>query len=186
MPDSGLPRNLGHLMVDIETLGNISRSVICSIGAVEFDLETGEIGRTFYQNITIQSCLDTGLVINGSTIEWWFKQNDAARKALFSNAKALSQVLYEFQEFLQHLGTRDLQIWGNSPRFDLGILEDAYTACHKRIPWSFRQERDVRTLASFYPNLKRSAESAPGAHQPIEDCLFQIHYCHAIWKALKS
>ena len=33
----------GHLMLDIETMGNESFSSIVSIGALEFDIETGEL-----------------------------------------------------------------------------------------------------------------------------------------------
>lgn len=49
---------MNHVMLDIETLGNQSNSVITSLGAVEFNLETGETGREFWQNIDVQSCLD--------------------------------------------------------------------------------------------------------------------------------
>ena len=36
-----------HVMIDIETMGNMSHSAIVSVGAVRFDLETGEIGEKF-------------------------------------------------------------------------------------------------------------------------------------------
>jgi DNA polymerase III epsilon subunit-like protein len=72
-------KKLGHLMLDLETLGNKSNSAILSIGAVEFDLETGETGREFYQRIDLQSCIDKGLIINGSTFYWWITQNECFR-----------------------------------------------------------------------------------------------------------
>lgn len=34
-----------HLMLDIETMGNESFSSIVSIGALEFNIETGELGK---------------------------------------------------------------------------------------------------------------------------------------------
>jgi DNA polymerase III epsilon subunit-like protein len=39
--------NLGHVMLDLETMGKRAGCAIVSIGAVEFDINTGEIGRTF-------------------------------------------------------------------------------------------------------------------------------------------
>jgi 3' exoribonuclease, RNase T-like len=174
--------NLGHLMLDLETLGNESHSVICSIGAVEFDIATGKTGRTFYEKVSIQSCLDVGLKVNGSTIEWWLEQNEAARKEISVGGKNIVEVLYKFRLFLETLGTENLQIWGNSVRFDCGILEDAYKATKHQIPWNFRLERDVRTLVELAPELKRNAQSVGTAHLPIDDCLFQIQYCCAIWK----
>ena len=57
-----------NVMVDLETLGNGSESVIISIGAVEFDPETGELGREFYKVVDAQSCVDAGLKIDASTV----------------------------------------------------------------------------------------------------------------------
>jgi hypothetical protein len=176
--------HLGHLMIDIETMGNKSQSVICSLAAVEFDINTAQIGRVFYEKVSIQSCLDIGLKVNGSTIEWWLGQSEVARKEILSGGKNITEVLFRFREFLEALGTENLQIWGNSPRFDLGILEDAYVATKHSIPWNFRLERDLRTLVAFAPELKRNAQSLGNAHLPVDDCLFQIQYCCAIWKKL--
>ncbi len=53
-------RKFKHLMLDIETMGNESYSAITSIGAVEFDIETGETGDEFYVVVGLQSCLDAG------------------------------------------------------------------------------------------------------------------------------
>jgi hypothetical protein len=54
----------GHLMLDIETMGNESFSSIVSIGALEFDIETGKTGREFYVNVDLQSCMDLGLIVD--------------------------------------------------------------------------------------------------------------------------
>ncbi len=48
----------GHLMLDIETMGNESFSSIVSIGALEFNIETGKTGKEFYVNVDLQSCMD--------------------------------------------------------------------------------------------------------------------------------
>jgi hypothetical protein len=176
-----MPKNLGHVMLDLETMSNRSHGVICSVGAVEFGMATAQTGRTFYEKVSIQSCLDIGLKVTGSTIEWWLEQNETARKAL-AGGKNITEVLHKFRLFLEDLGTEDLQIWGNSARFDLGMLEDGYEATKHPIPWNFRMERDVRTLVAFAPELKRNAQSIGTAHLPIDDCLFQIQYCCAIWK----
>ena len=90
-----MPKNLGHLMLDLETMGNESHSVICSIGAVEFDIITGETGRAFYEMVSLQSCLDLGLKVTGSTIEWWLGQNEAARKEVSLGRKNITEVLHK-------------------------------------------------------------------------------------------
>lgn len=174
-------KKLGHLMLDLETLGNKSNSAILSIGAVEFDLETGELGREFYQRIDLQSCLDRGLIVNGSTFYWWLTQNENARREVAKGGENLLVALQKFSVFASQLG--DFQIWGNGVRFDVGILEDAYVACGvQEMPWNFRNERDVRTLVSFAPNIKEHFPFHGIAHNPIDDCKYQIAYCHAIWE----
>lgn len=73
-------------MLDIETMGNESFSSIVSIGALEFDIETGKTGKEFYVNVDLQSCMDLGLIVNASTIMWWLNQNEQARKDLTDRA----------------------------------------------------------------------------------------------------
>ncbi len=184
--ESNETKKLGHVMLDLETMGKSSNSVICSIGAVEFDIETGDLGREFYTGVDIQSCLDNGLIVNGSTIEWWLMQNEKARKSIAMGERmALGLALHKFSNFVQTIGGKQLQIWGNSPRFDLGILEDAFIAVgFTDIPWDFRLERDVRTLVSFAPKIKEHYPSLGTQHHPIDDCKYQIGYCSAIWQNL--
>ena len=169
-------------MVDIETMGNKSKSAIISIGAVNFDIQSGETGRQFYCNISLQSCLDAGLTVNADTIMWWMRQSDEARKALNSNTIPLKQGLILFHNWLCEVPD-DYQIWGNSARFDLGLLDDAYFSIGDKTPWNYWQERCVRTLVAFNPFLKKSiVNELP--HDAISDCLYQIKYCSAIYNSI--
>lgn len=176
--------NLGHVMIDLETLGTKSNSVVTSIAAVEFNLKTGEIGRQFHQNISIKSSVDAGLEINPDTIEWWMNQSDEARTGLFNNVKTLKETLYLFRLFLNDIGQENLSVWGNSNRFDLGLLENAYSKFNQVVPWKYTLERDVRTLVSFNPDIKKNEVRTGTAHDPISDCLFQIIYCTKIYNTI--
>lgn len=175
-----------HIMLDIETLGTNSRSSILSIGAVEFDIVTGETGRRFYKTIDLQSNLDAGLEMNADTVIWWMGRSDEARREVTNEygKQSLRDVLVLLTEFLGD--ERDSKfIWGNSARFDCGILQDAYSALKMELPWNFRNERCVRTLVSFAPEIKDSLEFEGTPHNPVHDCLHQIKYCSEIWKTLK-
>lgn len=174
--------NLGHLMVDLESFGTKSKSAISSIGAVEFDLATGAIGRQFYQTINIQSCMDLGLGLDGQTIYWWLGQSEESRMALLQNNKNIREVLFEFRKFIQTLGVSELMVWGNGSRFDLGLLHDAYDVCRKEsIPWNFRNERDVRTYIMDHLEIKDLTERIGTQHHPVDDCLHQISYCSKVY-----
>ena len=175
------------VMLDLETLGNKSNAALLSIGAVEFNMKTGKIGREFYKVIDLQTCLDAGLQTNGSTFYWWLQQNQMARDAVSKDKKiALETVLHMFSGWMQDC-IQGVEIWGNGARFDIGLLEDAYVACgHQEMPWDFRSERDVRTLVSFAPNIKTNHPFTGITHNPIDDCKNQIAYCSKIWKKLNT
>lgn len=167
------------IMVDIETLSHKSNGIIISIGAVYFDIITGETGKQFYINIDPQTCVDAGLTFSASTVMWWLQQDKAAIDKLMDRQDNLHTALHEFMLFIEP----DTLLWGNSARFDLGMLNNAYDALGMVLPWKYWQERDVRTLVSFNPSLKKSiVNDLP--HDAISDCLYQIKYCTAIYNSL--
>jgi len=84
------------VMLDLETMGKKSNAAIVSIGAVEFDIETGKTGREFYKVVDLQSCLDLGLKVEASTIYWWLMQSEAARKRICEKGDDLTNVLKHF------------------------------------------------------------------------------------------
>ncbi len=176
-----IEKQIKNVMLDIETLGNQSYSVITSLGAVEFDIETGETGREFWQNIDVQSCLDVDLKVNSSTIKWWFNQTKEAQDQMFKNAKPLKTVLSNFSNWID----RDSIVWGNSCRFDCGILQNAYDKVGIKLPWKYQNERCVRTLLMFEPDIKDTIEFEGTAHNALHDCYFQIKYCTQIYNKLK-
>lgn len=175
------------VMLDLETLGNKSNAAILSIGAVEFNMETGDIGSEIYMVVDLQSCLDLGLIINGSTFYWWMQQSDVARKAICAENKLLlSEAVLLFSNWMKDRIAK-VQIWGNGARFDIGLMEDAYIACgYQEMPWYFRSERDVRTLVGFAPDIKANLPFEGMEHNPVDDCKHQIKYCHETWKNLKK
>lgn len=172
-----------NLMLDIETMGNQSYSSILSIGALEFDIETGNTGNPFYMTIDLQSCLDLGLIVNAGTITWWMQQNEEARRELTQTDRVdIVEALERFAEFCDE----NYYIWGNSARFDCGILQNAYDKLGMNIPWDFRKERCLRTLVAFDPLIKAGMKREGTAHNALDDCRFQIKYTCKTWDKLNS
>lgn len=168
-----------NVMLDIETLSSNSYAVIVSIGALEFDLETGKTGKEFYNTIDLQSCLDLGLEVTGGTILWWLQQSEKARMSLVKDTKPIIEVLNSFSSFVN----QETILWGNSARFDCGILQNAFNKAGMNIPWDFRKERCVRTLLSFMPGMKNECKHS-NTHHALDDCYFQVEYCSKIWNEL--
>lgn len=177
---------MDNVMIDIETFGDKSNSVIVSLGAIAFDIETGEMGDEFYERIDIDSCLKEGLKVTGSTLKWWLVQNEAARQEVAKGGGSIREVLITFSKYLADTGVKNI-MWSNGLRFDISLLEDAYIKVDQLVPWEFRNERDVRTLVAFAPEIKSRIVNRWGAvlHNAKEDCKLQITYCTEIYKKLK-
>jgi DNA polymerase III epsilon subunit-like protein len=176
-------KNLGHLMLDLETMGTRVGCAIVSIGAVEFDINTGKFGRHFYERVDLQSCLDVGLFVEARTVYWWMQQSEAARKEIYNpeNRLELHTVLAKLESFMQDLGT--FYIWGNGASFDFNILGAAIYACgFKQVPWNFRLERDVRTVVMIAPHVKDNYPFCGIVHNALDDCIHQIKYVSEIWQ----
>jgi len=161
-------------MLDIETMGTGANSVITSIAAVPFHMD-GTTGDYFSQNVDIQSCLDAGLQVDGSTIYWWLEKSQEAREALLQHRKPLAQVLLNLISFIGLEMEQDFNIWGKGPSFDMGILADAYRACKMDIPWRYSNERCVRTYIDGYEDLLNTHLPFSGTEHIAEnDALHQI------------
>lgn len=175
-------------MIDIETLDNKVSSAITSIAAIVFDIETGEIGEKFRVNVNAQSCLDLGMTVSYETLHWWLNTPEQVTvlKSFTIDMKNISEALHLLTQFIQKHKPSELRVWGNSNRFDLGILAYAYQKCNKPHPWQFYLERDVRTLVDLAPKFKEEELSArPTTHDPTEDTLAQIRYVVATYNHLK-
>ena len=159
-----------NIMIDIETLGVRSTSVIVSIGAIEFDEQA--IGRGFHRRVDIQSCLDAGLTVDASTIEWWMTQSNDARAVFDIKGDPLDRVL---DDFCRAFDWDNKLVWCNGMNFDLPILDNAFRAVGLRTPWPYYNGRDFRTLKNMFPKeLVNSLRVEPKvAHDALDDARAQ-------------
>jgi hypothetical protein len=171
---------MDHCMIDLETLNTTNNSIFLSLAAVEFDLATGETGETFKRNITLKSALSAGLDISESTLLFWLEQRPEIMKRMFMDPEPLVQVLGSFDFWFKHCDLR--YVWGNSARFDLGILFNGYEKVNGRAPWNHRDERDYRTINSLFGLYAECIKPDPAqAHDPLYDCMIQIERLCKIW-----
>lgn len=151
-----------HTMFDLETLGTRAGCVIASIGAVEFDPQAGTLGRNYYGLINMQSCMDARLRVDASTVQWWLKQSEAARKELCQEGFPLKTVLTTFGQWLDP----ESMLWSHGCSFDVPILETAYHAVKVPVPWKFWNIRDSRTL---FDVLGVTVDRSRGTHHNALD-----------------
>lgn len=166
-----------HVMVDIETLGLSPGSAILSIGAVRFDEYS--LGDEFYREVSLTSCQDAGLDIEASTLEWWLTQDDAVT-GILTGGDPLADVLAAFSEY--YADTEE--VWANSPSFDCELLEAAFEVVGMTEPWTFRDERDVRTLRSLPCAV--DVEMDGDAHDALDDARYQARIVSETLRSLQS
>lgn len=180
---------MNQLMIDIETLSTSKNAAIVSIGAVFFNIETGELGRTFYQLVSQKSCVDLGLEVNAETLAWWQKQDDEVRIALNSiNGVHLAVALYNLTSFISSECGDKAVVWGNGPSFDCAILATAFNAVDMKLPWRYSNERCVRTMVELgrtLLNVDPKHEKMIGtAHNALADAEHQARYVSKIYQGL--
>lgn len=163
-----------NIMLDLETMGISSNAAIIAIGAVEFDDDLG-ITDEFYTTIDLQSCIDKGLILDASTIIWWMKQGDDARKEFFRKGIKLKDALIEFRRWVDQDQTDHLQVWGNGSSFDNVILANAYKSFKVEKPWPYWGDRCFRTLKSSFPKIKNMPETNV-THNALHDAIWQAEY----------
>lgn len=171
------------VMVDLETLSTRDDAAIISIGAVEFDMETGEVGETLYVNVDWKANQALRRHIDLDTVQWWMKQSDAARMALFEGPSvSLFAALAKLENFFHSCKAK--HIWSHSS-FDERILRNAFGHINSKPPWHFRDIRDIRTLMALLPKGQPTAVYREGTHHnALGDALFQVKYCHEAWKII--
>jgi hypothetical protein len=187
-----------QVMLDNETMGTHADSPIIAIGAVPFTFRNGPILEDkFYVSIKLDSVLDSGANVTGSTICWWMEQKEEARRRFFEKAQTteafeLEQALMYFSQWMFEMGNRVgspklLNVWGNGPTFDCGMLAETYRRIEQEVPWAFWRERCFRTyceLGEAHGVHKGMFKRKGTHHDAVDDAVFQATVAAAIGRQL--
>lgn len=166
------------IMLDLETMGTGPSAAIIAIGAIEFNAEAGELGRTFYEVIDLESSVGTGGVIDADTVLWWLAQSEPARQELTRTDRAhILSALPRFSAWLRGAG-ESVRIWGNGSAFDNVILAEAYRRVGLPVPWDFRNDRCYRTIKAHYPHIPFARIGVH--HNALDDARTQAEHLIAI------
>lgn len=168
---------MNNIMLDLETMGTSPGCPILSIGAVYFDPVNGRLGDEFYAAIQLVDSVRQGFKPEGATIEWWLKQSDEARDALFKNPLPVVTALIKFKSFVN---SPKVAMWAKGPSFDCVILRKAYEMMGIDEPWYFRGDRDMRTLEQIakYKGVMIPSFPRTGTHHnALDDAKYQAKTC---------
>lgn len=177
--------NSPEIMHDIETLDTKETAVVLSIGAVKFT-DDG-LGVAFYRRLAVDDQIERGRTISGSTVSWWMKQSDEARKVFAEPTVSVETALRDYAEFMQG---EEFSVWGNGAMFDNSTLLNLYAQYGIPRPWSYRGDRCYRTvIAEAYnadPRLKDLYVKPTVAHNALADAMCQANHLIAVRAALRG
>ena len=175
-----------HVMLDLETLSTRKDAAVFQIAALCFDPATGETGPAFCEFIDSSELAGH---LDPSTVMWWMQQKASADVSLrwATNSQPRALVLGEFFGWLRALHV--VALWSHGATFDIVVLENQYTSIDQDKPWSYRVERDTRTLYAL-----ACADGKPPAvptdptrkHDAAYDCEVQAQQVSLAWRALFS
>lgn len=147
-----------HIVVDLETLSTQPNALVLSIGAVALTSSGTPVeGGNFY---VVLKQDEQGAVrhISQSTVAWWEQQSTEAQQAAYKPTVCTSFVedaLDGFSDWVESItDPKQVLVWGNGCSFDNVILANLYDDWHRERPWSFWNDRDMRTVTGLMPVLK--------------------------------
>jgi len=184
------PTIFDNVMVDIETVGRRPSGLIVSIGAIFFstrqeDYETGKVfsglpEHEFHAVLSLPALeAESRFVKEDATLEWWKNQGDAWSRLeanMRQSTHNVQSLMAAFSAWLAPFCERGCNVIGNSPSFDLVLIENACKVTGVKYPVGHRDESDYRMLTDIIwgPANKPRAPAA-AAHDALYDAKFQAN-----------
>jgi len=173
------------VMIDLETLDVLPSATILTIGAIKFDPFGDDVREKtcekFYVKVDIDSCDRLGLTTSKDTINWWSQQSKAAQDEAFSTKDRIP--VHEAINKLYKFCWGAKRVWSHGAGFDIIILEHVFAKLNKKVPWSFWEVRDTRTLFDIGINPERPPVLA---HHALEDAWNQAVGVQNVLRTLRT
>jgi hypothetical protein len=154
------------ISIDLETLASCPGASIAAIGVATVN--------TYGDRDQLRLIVDDpGGIFEPRTVRW-HKLQPPQSLGMDEEALHLHDALYELEEFLHTKGAKNegaARIWSHAT-FDIPILADGYRRIATRVPWHYRNCRDLRTLydlAGGRPEVPSAIE-----HDALADAIAQL------------
>jgi len=172
------------LMIDLETLGTSANAPVISLGAAYFDINTKQMGDTFYMVCDVADQIDSRIrPVDADTIKFWMHQSGAAKRVFKEGHQPTKVVLETFRKWvMEHAGSKaasfstKVKPWGNGSSFDITIMETLFDDYKVAVPWAFWQVMDLRTYRRFIGKGAKVPKLEGVEHNALDDCINQINY----------
>jgi hypothetical protein len=188
------------IMVDLETLGRTGEYTVFQIGAVAFDIETGEVKNEFDMTADIELnefCSDKDFKVEPETLMWWLKTDKELLYKLLSENDGCSsyEIFQEFDSWIYDLNNmyNEVYLWGNGILFDNKIIKEKMDYYGIEYPISYKNDRDLRTIVDLATNIlgitekelkEKFNDDMLVKHNGLDDCKYQVKLLTYCWNIL--
>ena len=159
------------VMLDIETMGYRTRSVILTFGAMKFDPRKIEVEphTPFYHRLDVDSQLALERTTDESTMDWWMQQAEDVREEAMGedNRTELMTFCKDLNKYLVGVD----EIWAHGTTFDIVMVESLFRDLGMPTPWSYGKVCDSRTLFTQFGDPRD--KNADQAHNALADAYYQ-------------
>lgn len=199
-------KHLTHLMIDLETTGVATGSVVLSLACVDF---------TFEDHLSVEDYLNRSIFIkfnveeqikkykrtsSAVTLQWWKDQSNESKLISFipnNNLDVTLEVgLKKFNSFLHftNYDQKNSYVWSRGSHFDIPKVESLYENLQSfgstvSLPFNTFRVRDTRTYIDLltgsttaYYDLMEKPDFNFVKHNPVHDCILEIKKMQEIYK----
>lgn len=191
------------IMVDLETLGLTADNPVIQIGALAFNLSTGEKYGDFVEYCKLDVA-ESGMFIDTNTYQWWLDENAGLLQQILAKGIASGNTEKQMiQKFVKWIGAialkhkiskSNIHIWGNGMLFDNAIIHGKCKRYDILYPIIYQNDRDVRTIVDLFcmkSGMTRNEvvsgfKNASGLvqHDALNDCQIQFNMVKHCYDAL--
>lgn len=167
-----------HVVLDLETMGTNYDAAIIEVGLVVFNHMSGQRGTpnligAWSSAIKLESSMQHGGTVSPETMMWWMDtdRTEARDDYVFTDKISLPKALNEIAYILgKYSSVSPLPlIWGNGVNFDNAILKSAYERLGVKVPWSYKQDMDFRTLKMMFKDTVPEPAFIGTPHIALDD-----------------
>jgi hypothetical protein len=178
-----MTKRYDNIMFDCEGFSTRPNALLVQIAAVPFDLSAAPLCphgvEMFDAYLDWNKCeLERNLChVDLATVYWWMAQGQIARNRLIlGHAGALNamKAADQLMHFIKQHGTDDVKVWSYGAASDLVWLRHFLHIAGYPEPWSYRNERCLRTVAATLPPAHRPEPKI--AHDALSDALAQVEW----------
>jgi hypothetical protein len=173
------------MMLDTEAFGLDPKSVVVQVAFCCHDLASNALLTPGTVSMICNTDEQTMRSCDPSTVKWWLKQSDHARRAVSVGTDMLTYRASDVHQVI----CKDIRNYGidyvvaKPSTYDIPLLTSYFKDFGFTTPWNYRQVLDMQTLARLFdPTKELMPDGDPGReHDAAYDVEWQTAYMQILY-----